>query len=144
LLAHFGLPWCSAEKTIASAQSVDYHNFTSNRGVVATVSHRSKVLLIALALLAATLLPACYTLFRHPRLAQLNYQRPEDNRCKTCHSSQELWDFTHPATLPPQVGPWGEFYDRPWWYQRRWKTGANEEGRTGAERDSLATPRGGS
>lgn len=105
---------------VASMQSVDYYNFTNNRGVVATVSRRVRLLLAAFALLAMAPLPACYTLFRHPRLQQLDYRRPESSRCGTCHASGELWRFTHPVAMPPHPGPWGEFYDRPWWFERRW------------------------
>jgi hypothetical protein len=110
---------------------------------VATVSPRLKVIAVALGLVAVTPLPACYTLFMHPRLAQLNYQRPQDNRCQTCHSSEELWYFTHPPTRTPLAGPWGEFYDRPWWFERRWKVEADEKEQAGDGVDSLSTSSGG-
>lgn len=110
---------------------------------MATLSLRLKVVALAVGLLAVTVLPACYTLFKHPRLAQLNYQRPDDNRCQTCHAGEELWYFTHPPTLDPVVGPWGEFYDRPWWFERRWKVHAKEKDPAGAARDSVSVSGGG-
>jgi hypothetical protein len=97
--------------------------------------------LVAVALLAMALLPACYTLFRHPRLQQLNYRRPESNRCQTCHASQELWRYTHPSTMPARTGPWGAFYDTPWWFDRRWDVGP-APGRDGARADSTRAREG--
>jgi hypothetical protein len=84
------------------------------------VSDRLKLSLIIAVLTAVSLFSACYTLFKHPRLAQLDYQRPEDNRCLTCHSSQDLWSYANPPSMPPAAGPWNSFYNQPWWHKSRW------------------------
>jgi hypothetical protein len=108
---------------VASLQSVDYYNFTNNRGVVATLTQRSRTLVGIIALAAMMLLPACYTLFRHPRLSQLNYRRPDSNRCQTCHATDDLWKYTHPwsKATAARSGSWVEFYDLPWWFDGRWQ-----------------------
>jgi hypothetical protein len=77
--------------------------------------------------------PACHTLFKHPRLSQLDYRRPEGNACLTCHSSQELWRFTHPSAIPSQRGPWRDYYDRVWWHERRWSVGADADSTASSE-----------
>lgn len=86
------------------------------------MSDRFKLFAAAVALVAMVFLPACYTLFNHPRLAELNYRRPEDRRCRTCHSASELWLFTHPAPRPERLGPWEAYYETPWWFERRWQS----------------------
>jgi len=89
---------------------------------VATFSFRVKIF-VAVALLSATaLLPACYTVLQHPRLAQLRYQRPESHTCRSCHSGDDLWRYTHPAALPRATGVWRDYYDVPWWFERHWQT----------------------
>lgn len=84
------------------------------------MSDRLRLSFIIATLTAVSLLPACYTLFTHPRLAQLDYQRPEDNRCQTCHSAPELWSYTQPPSIPSAEGPWNAFYSHPWWHKSRW------------------------
>jgi hypothetical protein len=107
-------------KLVASVQSVDYHNFNKKRGAVATVSIRSK-LLAAVALLSCTVaLPACYTILQHPRLAQLDYQRPAAADCRTCHTRDDLWRYVHPSGLPAQPGAWHDSYNTPWWNEHHW------------------------
>ena len=68
-------------------------------------------------LLALT--PACYTLFDHPRLAQLNYERPNNQRCMKCHDGDALWAMLQPQRRAAHTGPWRTFYDEPWWFAGR-------------------------
>lgn len=56
--------------------------------------------------------PACYTILRHPRIAQLDYERPDDNQCAGCHTSTEMWRFHHLPKAPVT--------DTPWWYEWYW------------------------
>ncbi len=84
------------------------------------MADRLRLSFIIALLTAVGLLPACYTLFTHPRLAQLDYQRPENNRCQTCHSAPELWSYTQPPTVPPATSPWNTFYSHPWWHESLW------------------------
>ncbi len=55
-------------------------------------------------------MPACYTLFKHPRLAELDYARPESDRCETSHTADDLWTFTHPANVRRTGGAWEYYY----------------------------------
>lgn len=81
-----------------------------------TVSRRIIFLLAAAASLLV-LFPACYTLFEHSRLIELNYARPGD-RCVQCHSRDQLWEFVHTPGTARSSDAWGEFYDEPWWSHR--------------------------
>jgi hypothetical protein len=76
--------------------------------------------LIVLALLAATLAcPACYTLMRHPRVAQLKYARPgSDQSCGTCHDGMQIRAFNHPPHLRSGTGAWATYYETNWFRQR--------------------------
>ncbi len=97
--------------------------FSRKRGVISSVSTQYRPLLLVAALLSATVLSGCYTLLKHPRLAQMDYQRPDDKRCANCHSSAEVWSFNHTPGTPTYVGysgKWADYYDIPWWYQRVW------------------------
>jgi len=62
---------------------------------------------------------ACYTLFKHPRLAKLNYRRPDDNRCVACHSHADLRRLVSPEKLRRTNAAWDGFYDDPWWFDER-------------------------
>lgn len=80
--------------------------------------------MIAVAVAATALFSACYTLMQHPRLAQLNYARPNSDRCETCHSNEAIWAFHHAPRTPTADGlpgaKWRTFYDIPWWYDAAW------------------------
>ncbi|MCK4774104.1 MAG: hypothetical protein KAT30_04940 [Candidatus Krumholzibacteria bacterium] len=87
------------------------------------MSTQYRPLLLVAALLSATVLSGCYTLLKHPRLAHMDYQRPDDKRCANCHSSEEIWSFNHAPGTPSYAGysgKWADYYDIPWWYQRVW------------------------
>lgn len=104
---------------------------------MATVTQRSRILAGVIALVAMMLLPACYTLFRHPRLSQLNYRRPDSSRCQACHATDDLWKYTHPWSQrrPDRVASWAEFYDLPWWFEGRWQVSdADTSAHTSRER----------
>src|SRR5262245_24686371 len=68
---------------------------------------------------AAWLLPGCYTVLRHPAVES---QEPSDvavraDRCVACHSAWELDQFEyafHPGWYPIN-GPWPGWYCEPWW-----------------------------
>jgi hypothetical protein len=81
------------------------------------------ILLVFLAGLACVF-PACYTLLQHPRLANMDYSRPESDRCLDCHTASELWRFHHSPSTPVYAGTarssWGYYYDLPWWYDAYW------------------------
>jgi hypothetical protein len=109
---------------------------------VATLSTRYRFILAAAVLCATVSLPACYTIFVHPRLAELNYQRPTERRCEVCHSSQELWDYTHPATIRPMQDPWGEYYEMPWWFPPQRKPRVGERPGGVAPADSVPRAKG--
>jgi hypothetical protein len=85
-------------------------------------SYSLSVLLFVVALAPA--LPACYTLIKHPRSQQLDYARPSDNRCRGCHSHQQIWSFNHASPPQPNSGRysdrWMRYYEVPWWYERFW------------------------
>ena len=75
--------------------------------------------------------PSCYTLFKHPRVMwDTAYEEVDDNRCNTCHQSDELWSFHHPPNHRYQYGfgyePWQEYYLPPWWYNDYWYYDTNE------------------
>lgn len=105
---------------------------------MATLSTRYRFILAAAVLCATVSLPACYTIFVHPRLAELGYQRPTEHRCEVCHSSRELWDYTHPSTIRPMQGPWGEYYETPWWFPPERKPEDSE--RPGGSSGSAVAP----
>ena len=101
-----------------------------------TVSRRITLLLAAAATLLV-LLPACYTLFEHPRLGAPNYARPSDS-CLQCHSQNQLWEFLHTQGTVATGDAWGEFYDEPWWDRRflRGDSTASEEPMQSGDTDS--------
>lgn len=86
---------------------------------------RAVVVVIAIAALFTT--PSCYTLFQHPRLAELNYARPQQRDCGVCHTPQQLWAFTHPKGYSDKRGAWKDYYDYPWWFDDYWHTQRNQQ-----------------
>ena len=83
---------------------------------------------VLLGIIAAV--PACYTLLKHPRLASLDYQRPDDSLCLSCHSNAEIWNFNHPNNIQTYMGKsssWTEYYDVAWWYEHRWEYKPNNK-----------------
>jgi hypothetical protein len=84
---------------------------------------RCRFLLTAVFASGIAALPACYTIADHPRLARLNYARPDDNRCANCHSDEEIWAFNNPTGQPTHKSfsrAWMRYYDTAWWYGKRW------------------------
>ena len=85
-----------------------------------TTSSRVKNVALAIAVVSVGgLLPACYTLFQHPRIASLNYTRPTDKKCLNCHSAEQLEQALRPANSTRHAGAWADFYDAPWWFPSR-------------------------
>jgi len=84
-----------------------------------------RLTLAVLATTAALALPACYTMFEHARLAELEYARPADERCLECHSREMVWAYTHPTKAPGYADykdpSWSQYYDVPWWLGWIWK-----------------------
>jgi hypothetical protein len=61
---------------------------------------------------------------KHPRLASLDYARPDDQSCSNCHSSEEIWAFNHASDKPTHESysrAWIRYYDTAWWYDKKWK-----------------------
>ena len=81
-----------------------------------TSSRRTPPLLAVAALVAAALLPACYTLMQHPRLASLSYARPDDKHCLNCHAEPELRQLVIGQQRSGSRDPWSTYYDEPWWF----------------------------
>ena len=81
-----------------------------------TRTRRTTILLAAAALAAAVLLPACYTLMQHPRLASLDYARPSDKRCLNCHAEADLRRLVIARQHTASRDPWRTYYDEPWWF----------------------------
>jgi hypothetical protein len=73
---------------------------------------QQSVAAIAIVMLICSL-AGCYTLLKHPDVLQA----PEDGdfaRCIDCHPS-----YFHPSLYHSMyVGPWWDYYELPWWYQR--------------------------
>lgn len=83
---------------------------------------RGTCIVLLLALLAV--LPACYTILKHPTVIQEDYTRAETQRCNDCHLEDDVWGFHHPRrAYYPNYGyrnPWAYYYDVPWWYDSYW------------------------
>ena len=84
-----------------------------------TVSRRIVQLIAVVAL--PFMLGACYTLFQHSRLSQLNYARP-DNGCIDCHSKAQVQEFLRTQSTLATGDVWDEFYNDPWWTERFLRT----------------------
>jgi hypothetical protein len=71
---------------------------------------------ILLLVAAATAFPlaACYTLVQHPRVASLNFRRPQGKSCTGCHTNQEIRGFLKPQGLADEGSPWDTLAN-PWW-----------------------------
>jgi len=67
---------------------------------------------ILLVVLAGSL-AGCYTLLKHPDAAEAP-EYDDFSRCAECHES-------YSSVMPfrsAYVGPWWDYYELPWWYQR--------------------------
>ncbi|MFQ5510554.1 MAG: hypothetical protein ACE5EO_01775 [Candidatus Krumholzibacteriia bacterium] len=68
--------------------------------------------------------PACYTLFKHPRVKRVIYEEVTDRRCNGCHEKDELRAFHNPPNQLFRRGrdrsAWNRYYDVPWWYNEYW------------------------
>jgi hypothetical protein len=85
---------------------------------------RCRFILTAVIVSSAAAIPACYTIMDHPRLASLDYARPDDNRCSNCHSNEEIWAFNNPSKKPTHESyswAWIKYYDTAWWYDKKWE-----------------------
>lgn len=80
--------------------------------MISTMSKPCRLYLFVVLLVTVAVTPACYTILKHPRLAHLDYRRPDDKQCLTCHTSDEIWGFHHLPHSPAT--------DIPWWYERYW------------------------
>lgn len=74
------------------------------------------------AVLALTVTPACYTLFRHPKVRQGTvYDSVENTRCLECHEQKEFAYFHRPANhAVPKGDRRDDVLSLPWWYESRW------------------------
>lgn len=79
---------------------------------------------IVLMLAILLLLPACYTILKHPAVIQDDYTRADTHQCGDCHYDDDIWQFHHPhSPYRPGYGyrnPWSYYYDVPWWYDAYW------------------------
>jgi hypothetical protein len=84
-----------------------------------TSASRRYVRWFAVGVFLCVLTPACYTLFDHPRLARLDYERPRDKRCTNCHPREQIWALLQPERRVRSPEPWRDYYDYPWWFEGR-------------------------
>jgi len=73
---------------------------------------KSHLVLLVLVVFLAVFLSGCYTLLKHPRVAE--NERNEDYRnCAACHGQ-----FIHPSPYDMYYyrGIWSDYYFFPWWY----------------------------
>jgi hypothetical protein len=80
--------------------------------MISTMSKPCRPYLFVALLVTVAIAPGCYTILLHPRLAQLDYRRPDHKHCSACHTSAEIWGFHHLPKAPAT--------DVPWWYERFW------------------------
>ncbi len=82
-------------------------------------------------LATALVVPACYTLIKHPAVNTAAYEEIQANPCTSCHYEDELWYFHHaPAhRLYPgsNADAWEFYYGVPWWYDSYWHYAAPAE-----------------
>jgi hypothetical protein len=71
-------------------------------------------ILLLVALASAGPLAACYTLAQHPRVASLDFRRPQGKSCTGCHRAEEIRGFLRPEKLAPDPPPWDSL-THPWW-----------------------------
>lgn len=76
--------------------------------------HRAQHTVIApiLFLMLACSLAGCYTLLKHPDVAEAP-EETDFGRCTECHSSYSHTTPHHPG----YAEPWWDYYELPWWYQ---------------------------
>lgn len=74
----------------------------------------ARVAILLLALAALGPLAACYTLVQHPRVASLDFRRPEGKSCTGCHGAQEVRAFLEPEHLAPEPSPWDSLTHPRW------------------------------
>jgi len=73
----------------------------------------------------ALLLAGCYTVLRHPQVADREPQEVRNERCVACHSDSDLDDIEyglHRYGYRHGYGysPWERYYYNPWWYDDLW------------------------
>lgn len=76
---------------------------------------------------AALVLPACYTLLKHPTVDTAAYSEVETASCTSCHHEDDLWYFHHSPAHRVYPGSsldnWRYYYAVPWWYDSYWRYG---------------------
>jgi hypothetical protein len=82
-----------------------------------TTPTRRNLLSLATAAALLVVLPACYTMFQHPRVESERYARPSTG-CLNCHSRESLWQLVHNVTDSADETAWDEYYNRPWWFHK--------------------------
>jgi hypothetical protein len=110
-------------------------NNNSKRDAMTIRIRRGALLLSGIGAFAALLvLSSCYTILRHPRIAEADYERPESNRCFDCHTDEEVYYFHYPANLGRAPVYWDDALYSPWWYNVYW---SEEDTQATRYRDSL-------
>ena len=97
---------------------------------------------ILLGLFLCAVLPvmsACYTIMRHPRIAEADHQVTNNYRCLDCHTENEVYNYHHPITISRPPVDWDDALYAPWWYDAYWPDDNGSEKRY---RDNLR-PSGG-
>jgi hypothetical protein len=82
--------------------------------MISTASKPFRSYLLITVAVAAIVTPSCYTLLQHPRVAQIDYERPDGKQCFDCHTDEEIKDFHHQPKAPEMGNPW--WYERYWYY----------------------------
>ncbi|HEX5131608.1 MAG TPA: hypothetical protein VFX92_03875 [Candidatus Krumholzibacteria bacterium] len=83
-----------------------------------TLRHSGAARLVILFLFAAStaVLTACYTLVQHPRVASMNFRRPQGEACTACHEPAAIRAFVRQEHLAAETGAWAVL-DDPWWVE---------------------------
>lgn len=111
------------------------------------MTSRYRLLLLTIPAAILAVVPACYTLIEHPRLASMDYNRPDDKQCVNCHTSEDIWEFNHPPNKPTYAGyddAWFEYHDACRWYKRSWGYTPDVVPRTNPRKGSSASKGGAS
>ena len=78
------------------------------------------VIWLPIVIAGSLVVPACYTLLKHPTVDNAVYEEVQASPCTSCHYESEVWYYHHPPAhrLYPEWDSvaWGFYYDVPWWY----------------------------
>lgn len=76
------------------------------------------------AVAASLVIPACYTLLKHPAVDTAVYEEVQTETCASCHYEEDLWYYHHSPAHRLYAGPvdgsWEFYYAMPWWYDSYW------------------------